>query len=67
MDKFTKKQKKEYLKDPHHCPYCKSDNISAGELEADGFQAWSNVVCNNCKKEWTDIYTLTDVEELVIP
>lgn len=56
------KQKAEYLQSPYHCPYCNSDRIVALEFHADSFT--QTVYCPDCKRKWTDIYTLTDVEPL---
>ena len=60
---FTKEKKKEYLQNPNKCPYCGSNDISSGHLEADYNMAWSTVICDSCGKEWRDLYTLTDIEE----
>ena len=58
--------KKEYLETGYsHCLYCGSDNLNAsGTWEGSENQVYQNIVCRKCKKEWTDIYTLTDVETL---
>jgi len=49
-----------YLKNPNQCPVCQSDDITAhGGMEGDGIYAWENVICHQCKAEWTDQYTLT--------
>jgi len=55
-------QKAEYLNDPFHCPYCKSDRIYALEFKTDSFT--QSVGCPDCGCEWTETYTLTDIEEL---
>ena len=63
MEKLTKKQIKEYLKNPNVCLFCKSDDIIGVEqMDADFNQAWRNIICNKCGKEWTEIFTMTDVE-----
>ena len=46
-----------------HCPFCKSKDIEGGHVEIDYKSAWQEISCNVCHKEWTDIYTLTDIEE----
>ncbi len=46
------------------CPYCGSDAIVSGAIDYGHNQIWQQVTCNDCEKEWTDIYTLTDVEEI---
>jgi transcription elongation factor Elf1 len=62
---LTIERKEQYLKSMGiYCPFCGSDDISAGPLDADYGQAWSNVECQNCKRVWKDIYTLSDIEEV---
>lgn len=63
---MTKKQKKDYLKDSTRCPYCHSDNIASDNIQADGIMVYSNVECSDCGKSWSDIFTLTNVEETYI-
>lgn len=60
----------EYLKHlGNRCPFCASDDIHAGSFEADGLAGWVPVVCFNedCAAEWTDNYTLTEYDPVVIP
>jgi len=64
---MTKEQEQKYIKNPTYCPYCNSRNLDAEVLHLDGNQAYTNVECSNCKKEWTEIYTLTHIEEVVAP
>lgn len=65
MKNLTKKQIKEYLKNPEQCPHCGSDQIvRTDQMEAGFNQAWSNIACNSCGKEWTEIFTMTDVETI---
>ena len=57
------KSSKEYTDDRGtKCPYCDSDNISAGHFEPETFNA--DVACLDCKKVWTEIYKLVGYEEL---
>jgi hypothetical protein len=57
--------REKYLKERGStCPYCGSQDIDAGKLEADGDYAWCITTCNTCHKSWEDIFTLTDVNEL---
>lgn len=48
------------------CPYCESSNISSGNYDGGGgtncVTQW--VCCLDCEREWTDIYTLTSIEEV---
>jgi len=59
------KDKKEYIKSPNHCPFCKGEDINEGDYDFKGNIVWSNVYCSACKKEWEDIFTLTNVKERV--
>ena len=53
---------KKYLKDDgSYCPFCDSDNISGGYGEFDASSAFRNVVCMDCKREWTEEFGLTGV------
>lgn len=56
--------KQEYLRKPSTCPYCSSDNICSGSLDADGKIATAEVECNQCYRSWTDIWRLVDVREI---
>jgi hypothetical protein len=55
--KFSK-----YLKAPSTCPFCNSGNISGDSWEAQSGQAWQEVECRDCGKEWHDIYQLSHYE-----
>lgn len=41
------------------CPFCGSLDIEGQEVNIDAGQAWQDVLCNRCHKEWQDTYTLT--------
>jgi len=43
------------------CPFCGSDNLICGESDSQDDAKHQGVVCGGCHKEWTDVYTLTDV------
>jgi transcription elongation factor Elf1 len=60
---LTKKQKKDYFKYPFTCPYCGSGDIKGSHAEM-GMDAYQLVKCSDCKKQWKDCYTLTDIEEI---
>lgn len=45
------------------CLYCKSDNISGGEIEVSTMCARQNVSCTDCDCAWIDSYTLDRVIE----
>ncbi len=59
---MDEKQKADYLKNPYHCPHCNSGHIEAETFE--GEMSCQPVVCLACGRQWTDIYTLTDVKSL---
>lgn len=63
MANLTEEQKANYVKHPNTCPYCGSDNISAGPFES--VDMFREVQCqeNDCLKIWRDCYTLTSIEE----
>jgi transposase-like protein len=63
MEKLTEKMRKEYVEyDGYNCPYCGSEYIEGGEIDYEGNHHFQNIKCSSCKKEWTDIYTLTSIE-----
>ncbi len=41
------------------CPHCNSKEIQGGCIYFDTGSAWQEVTCNDCGKEWQDLYTLT--------
>ena len=44
------------------CPRCKSDDIQAGAIDAEGDEAWQSVTCNDCQYEWFDIFLAAGIE-----
>ncbi len=60
---LTEDQKTKYPTSPYLCPYCGSDELSLGKVTADSNRAVQNISCRQCKKRWTNIYALTQVEE----
>ena len=61
---MTEEQKQLYLDSGGvKCPYCDSEDISAGGVNSEEGIATQSVECFSCWKTWTDIYTLTGVEE----
>jgi transposase-like protein len=64
--KLTRVKKKKYMdKGGNECPFCGSTKVEVSRsFDADGLSAWRDVSCIDCKKEWTDVYTLTDIEEI---
>lgn len=52
----------EYLEDHGgRCFFCKSPNITAGSSEYESDSIIREVWCNDCKRTWFDVYTLTSV------
>lgn len=46
------------------CPFCESNDIEGRDvLQAEGETASQRVICNDCDKQWYDIYTLTGIIE----
>lgn len=46
------------------CPFCDSDDIEAGPLEADGRSASGLVECHACGECWREVFTLSAVGPL---
>ena len=61
---MTEQDKKDYLENPFHCPFCKKGNIDADHIETTYNGAYQSVRCPDCKKRWNDMYELTDMEEI---
>ena len=61
---LSNEQKQKYIKTGSHCPYCGSEDIEATmRPKADEGWAWQDIACNHCRKQWRDIYTLSDIKE----
>ena len=62
---LSDEQKCAYLNEGgSRCPFCNSDQIEgAGSFEYESGSIWQYVRCLACDREWTDVYTLTDVED----
>jgi len=57
----TPEQRKAYIESGGVvCLYCGDSNLQTGDIDAQEMIC-QQVVCLNCKKEWTDEYTLTGV------
>jgi len=45
------------------CPNCGSNEVQAiGPVQADYTNCWGAVRCDDCGKEWRDVYTLIGYE-----
>lgn len=64
LNKLTAAQKRKYLRRGECCPYCKSESITGESLDIEGKHASQKVSCQDCEREWLDIYRLADVEEI---
>ena len=63
--KLTRMRKKKYLAEcGNTCPYCGSNDLDCSRFHFDSACAWQNITCADCGKEWRDVYTLVDVEEI---
>lgn len=53
-----------YIKNPNFCPYCEGTDIySNNGLESENDFAWRELTCLNCNKYWTEVFSLTAIEE----
>ena len=65
MSNLTEEQKQEYINTSFtKCPFCKSDQTEGSSINIDSNSAWQKITCLHCDKQWNDIYTLTDIEEI---
>ena len=55
-----------YLRNPNQCPSCQGADISAGEFNADGNEAWQKVTCENCGATWNDCFKLYGYADLTL-
>jgi transcription elongation factor Elf1 len=46
----------------NECPHCGGTDISGCGFESDGTHAWREVECENCGKEWKELFSMTGVE-----
>ena len=61
--RLTPGQIEEYVaKYGMYCPFCHSKNLETvgpGIMHFDGPDAWIDIKCADCKKIWTDEYSLS--------
>jgi hypothetical protein len=51
-------------KDGQVCPFCLYKNMRVtSPAETDGNNAWQNVKCMGCGKEWRDVFQLVGYEQ----
>lgn len=58
---ITQDMQDDYGNNPNLCPFCKSDNISGGHIDAANTYATRNVICLDCKAEWTEMFELIEI------
>jgi len=46
----------------NRCPMCNSEHIVAHPFEADNLIAWRRVDCSDCDSEWTEQFTMINIE-----
>jgi transposase-like protein len=64
MSKLTPEEVQDYVDNfGTYCPYCESENIDAGNWDIGTGQFWQIITCHSCNKKWTDVYTLTGLDE----
>jgi len=61
--KLSKSAKKRYIElGGIKCPFCLSDHIEAGKYYPEANFIYQDVSCLDCHEDWSDQYTLTDIE-----
>lgn len=53
----------EYRKS-ENCPICNCDQVSGGFVSVENGQAIQNIDCDECGAYWTDVYKLTQYDNL---
>ena len=48
------------------CPWCKSEDLDWGLMEAEIRGATQEVTCNECGKEWLDVHELKAFSEVTL-
>ncbi len=62
---LTAEQKANYVNNrPGNCPFCGSNEIEGDSYNYEGESVAQRITCNSCERQWDDVYTLTDVEEV---
>lgn len=63
---LTEEAKAEYLNDPHHCPVCGSNRITAGKGMVEFTEFLQDVECDECGAKWVDKYSLVDIVDIEV-
>jgi len=59
---LTPEQREKYLQSPNSCPHCGSKDIEGHSHNYEGNYITQDISCLKCGAQWTDIYTLHNVE-----
>lgn len=63
---LTEEDRQQYIAaSGQFCPYCKQHDIQGGAVDIDGNIATQEVDCLTCGETWTDVYTLSAIEEVL--
>lgn len=61
---LSAQDKKAYVQsDGRYCPYCRSAELTMGKYDADEGWITFAVTCDECGKEWRDLYVLKGLIE----
>lgn len=62
----TPEQQRKYKGNPNVCPFCGSDDITAGHFDASHDAAYRDVQCLNllCQMTWTEHFLLSHIDEV---
>jgi transcription elongation factor Elf1 len=55
----------EYLKKSDNCPFCDHGVVTGFGIDSDDIHAYREVVCYKCDKKWTEVFTITSIEEVI--
>jgi len=54
---------REYMGHTHLCPECGSDNLMDGQFDPLDNAVYQDVLCQDCRFEWSDRYELTGIAD----
>lgn len=62
--RLTADEKKQYVADRGcRCPFCHSQSLEGESYNGDGATIAQDITCLRCRRVWTDVYTLSAIEE----
>jgi len=56
---LTNEQIDKYLDNSYCCPFCGSEDLEWGPIDIEDTEAYQEVTCQGCGKEWQDVYKQT--------